>query len=274
MSPSTSSSVPPPDDEVAGAAPRTGSQAVDRALAVLSLFIDATVDGLTLTEVAGSADLRPSTAHRLLRALVRAGYLEQDATTERYRLGTTSALLGRAAGSALGLDLARPVLERLAAATGESVSIGVLDGADVVILLAVDSAQPLRMERSAGARVAAHASAIGKAILAFDPHGSSAAVRSLGDLASFTPSTLSRADDLVAHLEQIRADGLASNREERYPGAAAVAAPILDRRGHARAAVGVQLPAVRFDGPHADLVALQVREAAVELASLVAVPQR
>ncbi len=249
---------------------RTGSQAVERALAVLSLFSEVDPAGMSLTEVSAAADLRPSTAHRLLRALVRSGYLRQDVDSERYRLGAMAAVLGRAADAALGLDLGQPLVESLARSSGESSSLGVRDGGDVLIVLASESPQPLRFEREAGARVPLHASAIGKALLAFDGRDAAGAVRALGGLERFTERTISDAGALMSELTAIRSSGVSVNLEERYVGVAAIAAPVLDPRGVARAAVGVQLPSARLDAEREAELAGLVLAAATELGELLA----
>src|SRR5215207_2990978 len=70
----------------------TGTQAIDRAMAVLRLFATGRTD-LGLLEIAAGAELSPSTAHRIVRALCRAGLVEQDVRTERYQLGRASIVL-------------------------------------------------------------------------------------------------------------------------------------------------------------------------------------
>ena len=71
---------------------------------------------LGITEIARAVGLNVSTAHRLMRALVAAGFMEQDPATERYRLGIEIAVLGQRALEQAGYHLAKPVLARLVAA--------------------------------------------------------------------------------------------------------------------------------------------------------------
>jgi IclR family acetate operon transcriptional repressor len=224
---------------------RTGAQAVERAIAIISCF-DPDVDDLGLSEIATRTGLRVSTAHRIVRALVRGGLLAQDQRTERYHLGPRLAILGQSAMTQYGLDLVQPHLDELARVTGEAASLGVRDGDDVVVLLRTQSAQPLRFERPNGSRVPLHASAMGKALLAFAAVEAKAAVASVERLPRFTAHTLTKRGLLVAELEQIRERGYAVNREERHDGVCGVGAPVLDRAGVARAGVAVQGPANRF----------------------------
>ena len=147
---------------------RTGSQAVERALGLLRCF-EVGPPTRSLSELAQLTGLTPATAHRLLRALCGAELLSHDPLTERYGLGVSLVPLGSRAADALGVSAVRPLLESLAATTGESVNLGVRDGGDVLVLLSVPSARNLRFDQGAGTRVPAHASAMGKVLLAFDP---------------------------------------------------------------------------------------------------------
>jgi IclR family acetate operon transcriptional repressor len=225
---------------------RTGAQAVERAIAIISCF-DSDVPDLGLGEIAKRTSLRVSTAHRIVRALVRGGLLAQDPRTEHYHLGPRLALLGQSAMARYGLDVVRPQLEDLARATGEAASLGVRDGDDVVVVLRAESTQPLRFDRPHGARVPLHASAMGKALLAFAGAEPKATVADLGGLARFTPQTLVRRSDLVADLVTTRERGYSINREERHDGVCGVGAPVLDADGTARAGVAIQGPSHRFD---------------------------
>ena len=221
---------------------RTGSQSIERALSVLGFFVEES--SLSVTEISRRLGLSVSTAHRITRALVRAGYLDQDTVTERYRLGRMVAVLGRAATDSLNLADAQAVLDTAAAECGESVSLGVIDDRDVLILATAESSQPLRFDRATGSRTPVHASAIGKAILAFAPRDRWRGPSTT--LPAFTERTIVAGVDLEGQLEQIRSDGVALNLEERYVGVCAVAAPVLDAAGVARAGVGFQVPLARF----------------------------
>ena len=240
---------------------RTGSQSIERALQVLGFFAEE--PALSVTEIGRRLGLSVSTAHRITRALVRAGYLDQDPVTERYRLGRMIAVLGRAVTDSLSLAAAQALLDRAASEWDESVSLGVIDHHDVLILANAESSQPLRFDRASGSRTPVHASAIGKAILAFAPRDQS---RRPTALAAFTDQTIVRTDDLEAQLDEIRERGVALNVEERYAGVCAVAAPIVDRRGIARAGVGFQVPLARFGDARRSELATAARALAAQLA--------
>ncbi|HET6833773.1 MAG TPA: IclR family transcriptional regulator [Acidimicrobiales bacterium] len=241
---------------------RSGAQSVERALAVLRCFEQAD-RSLGVSGIAATTGLSVSTAHRLTRALCAGGLLMQDPRSERYLLGPVLVVLGRRAEDQLGYARALPALESLAEATGESVNLGIRSGAEVLVVLAVPSRQPLRFDQLAGSRVPIHTSAMGKCLLAFaapEPAGADA-VSELPRLSRFTDRTITRRDQLVAELERTRARGWALNDEERNPGVRAVAAPVLGGSGWAIAAVAVQGPAMRLPNDRLVTVAGQVVEA-------------
>ena len=203
---------------------------MERAIAIVTCF-DPDVADLGLSEIAARVGLRVSTAHRITHTLVRGGLLAQDPRSERYHLGPKLAILGQSAMAQYGLDLVQPHLEELARVTGEAASLGVRDGDDVVVMLRAESAQPLRFDRPHGSRVPLHASAMGKALLAFAAVEPRVAVARLERLPRFTGHTIVKRSALVAELEAIRAQGYTVNREERHEGVCGVGAPVLDRSG-------------------------------------------
>ncbi len=248
--------------------PRTGTQAVERALAILECF-RREHRALGITEIAREVGLNVSTAHRLARALCHAGFMEQEQTSERYRLGVAIAVLGQRALEQSGYFLAQPVLARLAEATGESASLGIRRGDEVVVVERAASSQPLRFNHPTGAEIQLHASAMGKALLAFGADSPKDAVAGLRQLTRFTKHTITARTALTAELTEIRTQGTALNREERYEGVSGVAAPVLGTNGLAHAAVGIQGPTLRLTPSRLRDASAAVRAAADEIAGLV-----
>src|SRR5690606_12062652 len=119
------------------------SQSLARSMALLRCY-ETGESTRTLSALARSTGLPVCSTHRLLTALVEAGLLQQDPVSERYGLGAGLAVLGARASKTLGLAAARPLLEELSGATGESVNLGMREGADVLVALAVASRQALR----------------------------------------------------------------------------------------------------------------------------------
>jgi DNA-binding IclR family transcriptional regulator len=237
-------------------------QSIERAAAILRLLSGRT-RRLGVVDLAGELGLPKGTVHGLLRTLQHVGFVEQDEETGKYQLG--AALLHMGSSYLDGNELRTRALnwsDSLAARTHESVRIGTLHEGQVLIVHHVfrpdDSLQTLDV----GALLPAHASALGKILLAHHPYAAAEVVRS--GLESFTPATITDPDALERELERVRQRGWAADIGELVNGEVSCAAPILDRRGVTVGAMGVSGPPDRLLAarqPRGDLVAF-VREAA------------
>lgn len=253
---------PPP-----AAAGSHGSQAIDRAFAVLNCFMGPDPQ-LGVTVIARRLDLNISTAHRIVRALVHAGYLDQNPKSGEYHLGRSAVLLGQHAQRAVGLEVALPILERLAETTGESVNLGILsrEGDTGIIALRVETRHHLRFEQPVGTRIGLSNSAMGKAMLAFHPDGVQA-LRQLGRLPALTEHSITSQAELRGHLEEIRRHGFSLCEQESQMGVRCIGAPVLDPDGYAHAAIAVQIPAVRMAREKLPELAPLVMDAAKRVAA-------
>jgi len=252
------------------AQPRSGAQAVERALTVLRC-VEADERGAGITDLAQRAGLTVSTTHRLARTLAEAGLLIQDPGTERYQLGPALVVLGRKAERRLGYRQALPLLEELAAATGESINLGIRSGNDVRVVLDVESRQPLRFNQESGSRVPMHVSAMGKCLLAAGDD-IAAQIAGLGDLVRATHRTITDRDQLRAELELVRERGWALNDEERNPGVRAIAAPIRLPGGGVAGAIAIQGPTVRITDDRLPELATLLEKTAARVAPLLTEP--
>ncbi|TNC25870.1 IclR family transcriptional regulator [Amycolatopsis alkalitolerans] len=244
-----------------------GTQAISRAFAVLHLVRDHGAE-LGVGQIAKELQLNLSTAHRIVRALVGEGYLAQNETNERYYLGTGALLLGQAASRNFRLDVVHPVLARLAERTGESVNLGVLNGTYAVVVERIESPQPLRFTQPPGTRAPLHASAMGKALLAFNEHLEASYLASADHLVGIHPNTHTTEGGLRDDLAATRARGWSTDDEESYLAVRCVGAPIQDGPGHSRAAIAVQAPALRMPPERFAEVGPEVVRAAKEIAAL------
>lgn len=244
-----------------------GAQAIGRAFSVLHLFRDRGTE-LGVMQIARELDLNLSTTHRIVRALVAEGYLAQNRESERYYLGTATLLLGRAAYRDFNLDVVQPVLDRLSRQTGESVNLGVLDGTSAVVVVRVESPQPLRFTQPPGTRVQLHASSMGKALLAFNDDLRSRLFKRPVTLQHFTARTHPDAASLREDLARVRKRGWSTDDEEQLIGVRCVGAPVCDVTGQARAAIAVQAPSVRMPKKRFASLGPEVAEAAKEIAAL------
>jgi DNA-binding IclR family transcriptional regulator len=218
---------------------RSGSQAVERALLVLDHFEGGRA--LALSDLAAESGLPLSTAHRILQALRRSGYLVRR--DDVYRVGPrVPALLPRAD---LAVDEVVPHLYAVAAGIRLAVSLGVQSQSAVAMVV---SARP-PVEHCAAQLPAEteplHATAMGKVLLAFSPDGPSVALRALGDLESFTRRTATSYAELLAQLIEVRRRGFAMADQERTDGVRELAVPVVGDAGVV-AALGVQARPARL----------------------------
>ena len=234
---------------------------VEKALDVLfHLHAQGTPRGVT--EIGRALGLPKSTTHRLVTALRRRGLVEPDARG-RYRPGTALVSLG------LGvLDrepvvaLARPVLEREAEESGETLFLAGARAGRLVVLDKVEGTGFLRAAPRVGSEVPLHATAVGKLHLAFAPD----AVKTTGPLPRFTPRTRTTRTALAHDSARCRRRGWAENREEWQPGLAVVAAPV--RVGERlEAALALAAPSVRLPAERTAAVARGLVAAAAEIAA-------
>jgi IclR family pca regulon transcriptional regulator len=210
-----------------------------RGLSILSLFSQNTPT-LSLTEIATATGLNKTTTFRMVNTLEEAGYLVRDAETKRYRPGVRVLQLGFAALANLELrQAARPFLERLSQAVGETVSLSVLDGMQLIYIDRVRNRQIVGVVLGLGSRLPAHCASMGKAMLAFLPTEELDQRLSQSPLEACTPNSIVDRQALLAELEKVRQQGFATNDEELEMGLRAVAAPVWDRSGQIAAAVNI-----------------------------------
>lgn len=223
-------------------------QAVDRALAILET-LKAAGEALGVTELGARVGLHKSTVYRLLATLARHGYVQQDPATERYSLGLKLVELGTAVLDHLELrELARPYLKRLMEASQEVAHLVVLQDGDVVYIDKVECPGPVKMYSQLGRRAPAHATAVGKALLAFLPPAQVEAILARG-LPRLTPHTITDPERLRTELHLVRERGYAVDNEENELGIRCVAGPIFNHTGQVVAAFSISGLAMRLTVP-------------------------
>ena len=204
-----------------------------------------------VTEVSRELDIHKSTAYRLLTTLRDRGLVEQDAETEKYRLGFGMVLLARAVSADLDiLRCARPVCERLSERTRETVTVAVLEGDDAVIIhQSLSRASALNVDWT-GRHTPLHATAAGKIFLLYMPEDQLLRILKRPP-ERFTEHTIVDPAGLRDHIQQILEEGYGYTVEELETGLNAVGAPIRSSDGAVVGAVSVSGPAFRL--PPADL---------------------
>jgi len=224
-------------------------ESVDRALRVIEL-LGTRGGGFTLEELSAETGIPKSTLHRTLGALKLRGFAAQPRTGGPYTLGVR--LLSVAFGFYEQLDLrtlVHPLLVRARDAFDETVHMAVLDGAEVVYLDKVECAHPLKLSSVVGGRNPAHATAVGKALLAWTyPNDATLGpwLERHAPLAARTPNTHVEAAGLAAELARVHELGYAVELEESELGVCCVAAPIFLGRATPAAALSVAGPKQRL----------------------------
>jgi DNA-binding IclR family transcriptional regulator len=212
-------------------------QSVDRAARIL----EALAGGprrLGVSELADRLGLSRPTVHGLLQTLQAHGFVEQDRDSDKYQLGAGLLQLGNSY-----LDLnelrGRSIVhaERLAARAEAAVRVGVMHGPSIVVVHHVFRPDAAFQVLEVGAQLPLHASALGKAMLAYSSN------ELVDDLLEEAPPKLTSRTlspkGLRSELEAVRERGIARERDEAVLGESSVAAPIFDNSGHVVGAIGV-----------------------------------
>lgn len=239
-------------------------QSVERAAAILRLLAGG-ARGLALAEISRSLELPKGTVLGILRTLQHVGFVKQDPDSGLYQLGGSVLRLGTRYLD--GNELRTHALnwaDSLAARSGESVRIGTLHEDQILIVHHVFRPDDSRQSLEVGTLLPLHATALGKVLLACDPHASPETHQPDTELAEFTRNTITDVAVLQQELTEARANGWAREREELVAGEVAFAAPIWDRRGTSVGAIGIRGAIERLyehDKPRMDQVSY-VRDAA------------
>jgi DNA-binding IclR family transcriptional regulator len=248
-------------------------QSIERAAAILRLLSGRT-RRLGVAELAGELGLPKGTVYGILRTLQLVGFVEQDSESGKYQLGP--ALLHMGSSYLDGNELRTRALnwaDGLAARSGESVRIGTLHENQVLIVHHVFRPDDSRQALEVGTLMPAHATALGKALLAH--HGYIATELTGKALVSFTASTVTDVYRFRQELETISQRGWASEVGELFHGSASIAAPIEDHRRVTVGAMGIAGPIERLcdnGRPRAELVNYVLESARAVSRELGAIP--
>jgi IclR family acetate operon transcriptional repressor len=221
-----------------------GVRSVERAITILDVL--AAGGWRSGAEIARELDVHRSTALRLLGTLEHHALVERDPRNAKYRLGQRLAQLASVVTGESDLrSLARPVCEALAGALGETVTLDVLVGDEIVPIEQATASTSVVGVNWLGRRTPVHCTASGKVILAFGPP----AVRERllgGRLERSTPHTVTGRAELEAQLGDALKDGFARTYEELEVGLDALAAPVFAASGEVVAALDVSGPSHRL----------------------------
>lgn len=209
-------------------------QSIERGFAVLLAF-DAAHPNPTLAEIAGVTGLSRPAVRRILLTLQRLGYVA--GSNGRWMLTPRVLSIGQHySASHTLLESAMPRLLKVAESTGESASLGVLDGTDVVYAARVPVRRIMSINVSVGTRVPAYATSMGRALLAWASEEELRPIFAQAPFDRLVAGTITTVEELQRELARVREQGYALTAEELEQGLISLAAPVRDVGG---AVVGV-----------------------------------
>jgi len=221
-------------------------QSLERGLDLLFLF-SAERPTLSLPEIATALGLPGSTAYRLVTTCCRKNVLTRDSRAKRYELHASLLRFQHVLRSRLDIRrIALPHLDELAALSSETSQLFLLQGNEAVCAEVVSSPNTIRFMPERGRAIPLHASALGRAVLAFLPQSFLKRYLEEVGLPAMTPHTITNPKALRALLRQIRKQRYALTFQQMYLGARGVAVPIFGHEGTAIASLGISGPHPRF----------------------------
>lgn len=230
----------------AAARQRGGIQSLARAFAILE-EVARNPAGINLADLSKAVGLHNSTTFHLVKTMVQLGYISQVRDSKRYRVG--SRLFTLATGALEEntlLAIVTPVLEALSRETGESGHFAIRAGNDIVVIARTAGSGLMQMTDRTGARRPAHATALGKVLLAAMRNEQMRELLGPDPLARYTPRTLVEWDALLREIDEVRRRGIAYDDGEFDSEIRCVALPVYDFAGRVAGAIGISGPVWRL----------------------------
>jgi len=221
-------------------------QSVDRAIDILEI-LSASRGEMQLSEIADAVSLNVSTCHHLINTFVARGFVGRNPYNRSYFLGHRILELSKSRVQQFNLvERAMPDLQWLNDATRETVHLTAMQGVELVTLTKIDSPHPVRVGTDTiGKANAMHATATGKAVLAWLPESEVERVIQANGLTKFTPRTCVSKSELTEELRHVRRRGFATDDEEFQPGVFCIGCAVRDASGGVIASVSCSMPKTR-----------------------------
>jgi IclR family transcriptional regulator, acetate operon repressor len=252
---------------------RGGIQALDRAFLILDIIAEVGGEA-KLTEIAAAAGLHVSTCHHLISTLCNWGYVARGNASRSYVLGPR--ILHLSTACLRQVDLPRRALgyiDRLNDQTREAVQLAIMQDTSLVDILRREARHAVRVDAGLGGKMnAAHATATGKAILAWLPPTELERIVADKGMTAFTPSTITSLDALKEELRLTRRNGYAIDREEFQPGVICIGAAIRDHAGAVVGSISVSSPVFRATAEHLEQIRIHLLAATDELSMELGAP--
>jgi DNA-binding IclR family transcriptional regulator len=246
----------------------TGVRVLHKTLDILEQ-IKTSESGYKLAHLSREVELPKATVYRILTTLEGRGYLDR-ASDGSYRMAKKLFDLQRTVPLEQVLHrAAQPVMERLVASCKETVNLGILDAAEVVVLFTVESPQAVRMSSKIGNRRYLHATALGKCLLAGMPDKEVARMVKLKGLTKVTASTIATKTALMTELQKVRQQGWALDNQENELEGRCIGAPVHGPADRIVAALSISGPVFRMDLARAKSLVGELKSACAEISKAV-----
>ncbi len=245
-------------------------QTVDKALGLLSYFSELSPE-IGLSELARRSGFNKATARRLLLALEKHGFVEQDAKSRAYRLGPGLLRLARVREAVSPVQaVVQPILEDLVSRIGETAHFSLYAGDSLATIGLVESTKSIRVSIERGEAIPLHATASGIAFMAFArPELVDKVLRK--SLTGHTSHTITDVAEMRIQLQAVAGAGVAVAKSSYEDGVCGIAAPVLGPDGYARGAVAIAAPKSRATNDVIATIQPEVQRAAVEISSAMGV---
>lgn len=217
---------------------------LEKGLAIIEAF-GAGRPPLTLSEAAQVTGLSRASARRCLRTLEHLGYAEFDG--KYFRLAPRVLRLGHAYLTSTPVPkLVQPVLETMSERSGESASVSILDGTDIVFVARSTTRRSLSVGVGVGTRLPAYCAATGRVMLAAGTDAAAREALRAMPLRKLTPKTLTGLGELLDAVRAARTQGYAIGDEEIELGLRVIAVPVVDSAGRTVAAMSLAVQTKRM----------------------------
>lgn len=240
---------------------------VDNALILLE-YLSRKSDGEKITTI--SKDLKMSTTviHRMLKTFRNKGFIEQDESTKRYKIGWSACLLGITALKHLELFRIGPAcIEELSKTTKETVNIVIRNGWEGVYVLQCESANALRVANHVGSRVPLYCTAAGKILLSSMNDVLRKQYYNEVDLITFTSNTLNSKERIEEEVRSIRETNIAYEWAEQALNEACIATSIINFNNDIVCAISISAPASRLTSDNLQEFAIPLLSAGRKLSA-------
>jgi len=223
------------------------SSSVIKAISILKNFTPSEPE-LGVSEIARRVGLTKPTTHRLLVILTRTKLLEKNINNRKYKIGPELYILGsQYLNNTDVLKAAQPVVKKINEITEEAVSIGILDSANMIIIMKEEALHALRYARPVGTSIPAYASATGKVLLSELTEKEIDELFPSENLRQVTPRTMSTKTELKKDLKNIRKTGISIDVEGTALGVMGIASIIREPNRKAVAAMSIPTPLTRLN---------------------------